>query len=499
MRFKTNLVIGVLFAALAAFVYLHEIKGKEERRAEAERSSKLLEFSDHEVQRITIHRKDGDDHHEDGYNTTIERRLDEWWIVHPVEALADEAEIERYLRNIGETTTERVIEDSSALAGSDSGEMESRYGLAEPRLSLYMELSEGYLDTVRFGADSPTERFSYAQKRGANRQVFTVHAWRFDNLDKGLFDLREKRLLVFDKEAVREINVTQDKLDLGRAIQLVKAPEGGWRIKSPIQAEADESEVDGILNKLLNSTAESFELEAPTESDLVDVGMAPRPWVEVALTVGEDRAVKTLRIGNQSETDGHSFARDVSRDAVFLIDSTVVTAVSKSLFTLRDKSLLSLDADRIQRLELHRAPEGQIFTAERDSAGSWVVVAPERRRAKSWKINGILTDMRDVQVKEFVAGAVPDETLELALFGLDAPQARLRLESADGTVLELLIGAQADDGVYATIAASDRVLKVDAEVLKTLEVTLDEIAQPPAPEPVTDDSSGSGVDPTGSQ
>ena len=37
MRLKTNLVIGVLFAALAAFVYQHEIKGEEERRAEAER------------------------------------------------------------------------------------------------------------------------------------------------------------------------------------------------------------------------------------------------------------------------------------------------------------------------------------------------------------------------------------------------------------------------------------------------------------------------------
>ncbi len=492
MRLKTNLVIGVLFAALAAYVYLHEIKGEEERRAEAERSSKLLEFSDHEVQRITIQREDGDD-------TTIERRLDEWWIVQPVETPADEAAIERYLGNIGETTTERVIEDSSALAGSESGETERRYGLAEPRLSLYMELSEGYLDTIRFGADSPTERFAYAQKRGANRQVITVRAWRFDNLDKGLFDLRDKRLLAFDKEAVREIIVTQDKLDIGRVIQLVKAPDGGWQIKSPVQTNADKSEVEGILNKLLNATAESFEHEAPTEADLVDVGLAPRPWVEVALTVGEDRAVKTLRIGDQSETDGHSFARDVSRDAVFLIDSTVVSTVSKSLFTLRDKSLLSLDdEDRIQRLELHRAPEGQIFVAERDSGGSWVVVAPERRPAKSWKINGILTDMREAQVKELVAD--PGEGLDLALFGLDAPQARLRLERDDGTVLELLVGAQVEDGVYATIAGSDGgVSKIDAEVSKTLEVTLDEIAQPSVPEPVTADSAGSDVDPTGSQ
>ncbi len=494
MRLKTNLVIGVLFAALAAFVYQHEIKGEEERRAEAERSSKLLEFSDHEVQRIWVQPAKGD-------TITIERRSDEWWIVQPVETLADEEEVERYLRNIDETTTERVIEDSSAMAGSESDEIELRYGLSAPRLSLFMELSEGRVDTIRFGADSPTERFAYVQKRGANRQVFTVRAWRFDNLDKDLLDLREKRLLAFDKEAVREIKVTQDKLGIGRVTQLTRAPEGGWKIKSPVQADADESEVNGILDKLFNSEAEAFELESPTEADLVDVGLAPRPWVEVALIVGEDRAVKTLRIGNQVETGGPSFARDVSRDPVFLIDSTVVNTVSKSLFSLRDKGLLSLDDEaRIQRLELHRSPEGLIFAAERDSSGTWVIVGPERRAAKSWKINGILTDVQEVQVEEFVADAPPGEALDLALFGLEAPRVRLRLDRDDGTELELLLGARTDDGVYATVAGSGGgVTRVDGEVLKTLEVAFDEIAQAPVQEPAAADSVVSGADPTGSQ
>lgn len=497
MRLKTNLVIGVLFAALAGYVYLHEIKGEEERRAEAERSSKLVEFSDHEVQRISIQRESGDD-------TVVERRIDEWWVVQPVETLADEEAVERYLRNVGETTSERVIEDSSSTAGGGAAEIEVRYGLAKPRLSLFMELSEGQLDTIRFGSDSPTERFAYAQKRGANRQVFTVRAWRFDNLDKGLFDLRDKRLLAFDKEAVREIRLENDEFGAGDGIQLTRAPEGdGWQIKSPVQADADKSEVDGILNKLLNATAESFETEAPDEAGLEAAGLAPRPSRAVTLTVGEDRAVKTLHIGHPSGEDGHFLARDLGRDPVFLIDSTVVSTLGKPLFTLRDKNLLPLDDDEeVQRLEMHRVSE-LVFAAELDSSGSWVVLAPEQRSAKSWKINGMLTDVREIQVQEFVAEDAGGGGLDLARFGLDEPQVRLRLASDDNAELELLLGSQTDEGIYAMVsgAGGSGVTEIGAEILKTLEVTLDDVAQPaPTPQSVTPDSVVvSGSDPTDAQ
>ena len=481
MRFKTNLGIGALFVALAAFVYLYEIKGEEERRVEAQRSSKLLEFSEHEVQRISVQRA--------GTGTTIERRADEWWITEPLETQADEDAVERYLRNIDETEAERVIEDSSAAAGSGSTELELRYGLAEPRLSLFMELSEGDLDTVRFGSDSPTERFAYAQRRGANREVVTVRAWRFDNLDKDLFDLRDKRLLAFDKSAVREISLFGDQIGIG-LIRITRAEDDGWRIESPVRAKADKNEVDGMLNKLVNSTVESFTIEAPASTDLEEVGLSPNPLLEVALSIGEDRAVKTLSIGNP-KSDGDFYARDASRAPVFLIDSTVVAALSKSLFTWRDKSLLSIDDyEQVTRLELLRADQEQVFVVERDSSGAWVIVAPQQRAAKSWKVNGILTDLEEIQVVEFIIDT-PGEVPELAPFGLNAPRVRLLMNRRDGTEVELVLGAETDGGVYATIAGSHGVCVVGADVLKSLDLQLDDIA---SPAPAMTDSTDEGAD-----
>ena len=55
------------------------------------------------------------------------------------------------------------------------------------------------------GADSPTDRFTYAQLQGDNPEIFVVRAWRFDNLDKRAFDLRDRRVLAFAKDEVMQV------------------------------------------------------------------------------------------------------------------------------------------------------------------------------------------------------------------------------------------------------------------------------------------------------
>ena len=147
MRFKTNLVISAVFAALLAFVYFYEIKGGEEREEAAKKARQLLDFSDHEAARIFIERADT--------AISVARTPDGWRLQSPVTANADEKAIERYLRNLRETEIERVVEDSAAAAGNAG--LAAKYGLVNPRLRVLIELSEAVLDTVVLGADSPTE------------------------------------------------------------------------------------------------------------------------------------------------------------------------------------------------------------------------------------------------------------------------------------------------------------------------------------------------------
>ncbi|MFA6110317.1 MAG: DUF4340 domain-containing protein, partial [Candidatus Latescibacterota bacterium] len=188
MKLKTNLVVGVLFLALLGFVYFYEIRGGARREEAAAQAKTLLSLGDAEVQGLVIERRD----------TTVVLRQEggEWVLTTPVADRADGEAVRRYLQALKETERERVIADSATMAG-DPG-LVAKYGLARPRLRVFAATAEGSRDTVCFGADTPTDQFTYVQVRGRNPEVVAVRAWRFDNLDKGPFDLRDRRLMAFE-------------------------------------------------------------------------------------------------------------------------------------------------------------------------------------------------------------------------------------------------------------------------------------------------------------
>ena len=171
MRLKTNLVISAVFLALLGFVYFLD-KSEKEQQDEEERSKKLIDFSNHEARSIAIVRGDS--------TIVLEKAEDLWRLVQPIASGADEDAVDRLLNTLRETAVERVVEDSAAVAAES--ELAASYGFGEPRLRVLLSLSEGSLDTVVFGGDSPTERYAYARRLGANPEIFTVNAWRNDPL-----------------------------------------------------------------------------------------------------------------------------------------------------------------------------------------------------------------------------------------------------------------------------------------------------------------------------
>ena len=154
MRLKTNLVIGVIFAVLLAFVYFYEIRGGAERRADADKSKKLAEFSESEVRRLTIDRIDT--------LIVLEKEQDRWVLKSPVACEADQEAVGRYLRNLRECERDKVVEEADRVKGNP--ELAQKYRLHAPRLKLAVETATGSIDTLWWGADSPTQRFVYVQQ-----------------------------------------------------------------------------------------------------------------------------------------------------------------------------------------------------------------------------------------------------------------------------------------------------------------------------------------------
>jgi hypothetical protein len=461
MKFKTNLVIGAIFLGLLAFVYFYEVKGGEKRRQEAEKSKQLLDFEDSEATRLVIDRGDT--------TVVLEKAGGDWKLTAPVRDRADQEAVERYLRNLRETEREKVIADSAAASGD--GKVAARYGLDEPRLKVLLETEGGVRDTVLLGSDSPTDRYTYAQQRGANPEIFAMRAWRFDNLDKGAFDLRDRRVLAFDKDEVVEVRRERQ----GERAILVKE-EGQWHLRQPLEARADKDEVDGLLNQIKNAQIEAFVAESADQETLAEYGLQGPAWLELSLLVGADRAEKRLSLGRQEEK-GRFYARDASRSQVFSVDSTLAQKLAKGIEELRDKKPLRFARDRVARIELVNSM-GQAIAAEKDTAGIWSIAAPEPAEAKSWKFNSLLTDLEQLEAEGFATSALFETARQ------KGELLHCKLLAEDGQVLlEARFAGAAEGPLYLSAAGDPSVYAVGKDDFAELDLKLDDVAQKPKPSP----------------
>jgi hypothetical protein len=448
MKLKTNVIVGAIFALLLAFVYFHEIKGGQERRQAAERSKQLVDFKESEVERLSLIRPEG--------GIEVERTEgSQWRIVLPVEDGADGEAVERYLRNIAESEREKVVVDS---ADALSAETAARYGLDRPRLKVLIETEDGTLDTLLFGTDAPTDRYTYVQESGSNPEIFVVRAWRYDNLDKSVFDLRDRRVLAFPKSEVIEAART------GSAGPVSLRKEGTeWLMQEPIVARASSEAIDGLLAKIESSEISAFVDEAPSGEALSAYGFGPGA-VQWSFALGQDRRERRLSIGREDE-EGRYYARVESRPQVFLIDSTLVHRLSQDAVELRDRKPLRVDPDGIDRMEYRRGPV-LIFAAEKDTSGVWNIQDPPGQQTKSWKLNALLTDLESLEAIDFATaqGGEPPLSVRLMEGGQSVNYAQFFLR--DG---EIYLEQDGDPHAY----------KIDTDVFADIDLELDEVRQVP--------------------
>ena len=450
MKFKTNIAIGAVFVALLAFVYFYEIKGGEERRQEAEKSKQLFVFKDDDAQRLELLR--GDD------ALVLDKGTGGWNLSAPMTDGADQEAVERYLRNLRECEREKVVVDS---ANASAGEA-AQYGLDAPRLKVRLQTEDGAEQVVAFGADSPTDRFTYAQLQGDNPEIFVVRAWRFDNLDKRAFDLRDRRVLTFAKDEVMQVQ----RWGTGGAAVLARA-ETDWQMREPVVARADVDAVDGLLDKIDQAEIEAFVAEDPDTTALASYGLGERAsQVEIALLVGADRAEKRLAIGGADE-QGRWYARDASRPQVFLVDSTLVQELTKGISDLRDKEPLRFERDQVERIVLTRGT-ATTFAADKDTSGVWHLSEPVGRDAKSWKLNSLLSDLQQLEVEDF-ADALPAEAASAFSIELHGEgQALLTARFSEDAGISYL-QQEGDDAVYV----------VSSDDFAELDLNIDDVAQAP--------------------
>jgi hypothetical protein len=235
--------------------------------------------------------------------------------------------------------------------------------------------------------------------------------------------------------------------------------EGGWELLAPVTARGDRGVLDEMVTSLVTARMDR-EVDA-NPARPADFGLAP-PAAEVTLAVKDRAEPLRLSVGAKSPTGAWVYAREGGKTAVITLSESVSRDTTRSLFELRDKTLVSFERKDVTGLDLDVA--GDHIELVAGDEPRWRMVKPREYRADADLVGEFLDKLAQGKAKEFVA-----ETGErLAQYGLDRP-AKATLWTGKDTARAsrtLLFGRVDPDkkGVYVMRAGESVVMLAPEEV-----------------------------------
>jgi hypothetical protein len=236
-----------------------------------------------------------------------------------------------------------------------------------------------------------------------------------------------------------------------------------WMLVQPVRARASYA----AMQRLLSALAELPKGEVITAEErkarnltYASYGLtAPR----VTITFGDALHRETLQIGRDAPLGGQLYIRALSGDHIVAVSSNLLTLLPASAMVLRDRVLIRVPPERVQRLEI--ATSAKLVQIARQSAGQWIIQQPVAGRASAPAIMQWLDALYHLTAADFITDAPGD----LAPYGLDAPSLKANVWTGDKEPeIVLLLGSSVRDRpdmVYAKLAREPTVYAVRTNAL----------------------------------
>ncbi len=238
-----------------------------------------------------------------------------------------------------------------------------------------------------------------------------------------------------------------------------------WQLTKPEPSPADEAELSGITSNLASVEVQRVVDDKPT--DLKQYGLDPARIDVTFTSAGKPRR---LLLGQKTPTGSDLYAKLPDAPRVFLVPSFLETTFNKSTFDLRDKTILKIDRDKTDHLDVQTADRTLTFAKQ---GADWRITAPLEARADFSAIEGILGRLNTTPMKSIAAPSVTDPN-DLKQYGLDKPAITVRI-GAGSAQAGLAIGKSAGEGaVYAKDLSRPMVFTVESALADELKKPADD-------------------------
>jgi hypothetical protein len=230
-----------------------------------------------------------------------------------------------------------------------------------------------------------------------------------------------------------------------------------WAIAEPRKLAADQGTLSTVLNNLTTATVD--EVVDPHPSDLKQFGLNP-PTYSLEVSTDSNPPKFTLLLGDDTPTSGGIYAQVAGNPRVVTLASYLKSNFEKTLFDLRDRRALTLEADQLRKIEVDS--KGKKWTLEKNPEGIWDLVLPPPVRADHFAVDGLLSQLRGLTMQSIAAEDKKGE----AAYGLGSPELRLQL-TGHGGAQTLVLGKKdkAGDRYFAVNSALEPVFTLNSTFL----------------------------------
>jgi hypothetical protein len=448
MRWQTTAALAVVLLLVGGFYYVYEVRMAPERERAETRKGRVLQAEAADVIGVEVKRRDD--------TLKLARVGDGWELKSPVTARGDRARIDEMLTTVLTAKIDREI-DPKPAAPAD-------FGLDKPAADVSLTLKDGKTVGLALGNKTPTGVWVYGRETG-KPAVVALPDGVLRETTKPASEFRDRTIVSIDRKEVSGFDVTSD----GEAVNVVHAGDA-WRITKPKELPADTETVGDMFEKLTAAKVKDFVAESPPSR--APYGLDHPLRLAIHTGKDKDRATRTLLVGRTDAEKKGTYAMREGESSVLLLPEDVVKAIPRTVAALRDKQVVSVDRDKVTRVDVE-SPKG-VVTLTRDK-DRWAITAPQTLPADQVEAGAMLTRLRDLRAQGFLsddASAVP------RVLAKPTVKVTVTEQGKSPTTVMLAPSGEKRGGAasaYAAVAGRGPVVLVDAKALEELGRATDEL------------------------
>ena len=429
MKTRSLLVATIVLAALGGVLYWSNHRKPTSDSVSASPSlsnAKVISLNQDDITKLEIKKKNSDD--------VILNRVSpsNWKITSPKPLVADQEPVSTILYDLSPMDGATVIEDRATDL--------KKYGLEEPEAQISATGKDGKTQTIVLGDETPTGDSAYVMLSG-DPKVYAVPKNTRTNLDKGLNDLRDKRLVPVDFDKLTSVEINGPKLHL-----TFGSEDGKWTVRNPASFRGDTSKMETVIEKLRTATAD---LSTP-EAEMKKAASLFASGAPVA-TVKATDASGTQELQVRKSKDAY-YAKTTAMEGVFKVSNELGDSVNKDVEDFREKRVFDFGEVDPDKVEFHDGPRAYYLTR---SGEDW------------WSGDGKKMDA--VSASELLRSIRTLTATKIVTSGFSAPGLSLAVTSKDGKRVEKVEIAKSGTDYLAKRQDGPTLYELDAKTIEDLQ------------------------------